>query len=88
MTQDLGKGINNYFQRTVRQTVQTSNQSYAQKVYNQAQDSWELQYRQQRYSQPILLTDGIENEKDVDQLLLEVEQRGINQLLEPQGQNR
>jgi len=85
MTQDTGNGIHNYFSRTVEDTVETPGESYVQTVYNETEDSFELQYRENRYSNPVLLSDDLGQEEDAEQLLLEARQRGINQLLEPSG---
>jgi len=83
MTQDTGGGIHNYFSRTVQETEETPSGRYVQTVYNSEEDTYELQLREQRYGQPVLLSEDLGQEEDAEQLLLEARERGINQLLEP-----
>jgi len=87
MTQDIGgyqKQPSNPLDIKTLESRQIGSEKYVQKAVNQETGNYSLLYREHgRYSKPITLSHGISQEKDVDQLMLEAEKRGINQLLEP-----
>jgi len=87
MTQEVG-GYHNQPRKPLDiktlETKQIGPDKYVQKAINQETQEYSLLYREHgRYSKPVTLSHGIQQEKDIDQLLLEAETRGINQLLQP-----
>jgi len=88
MTQEVGGYTNqprNPLDIKTLETKEISGDKYIQKAFNQETQEYSLLYREHgRYSKPITLSHGITQEKDIDQLMLEAETRGINQLLKPQ----
>lgn len=76
----------NMFDTLVQDTVKLGNQSYLQKSYNRAENTYSLLYREHgRYSKPVEITHSLENERDADQLLEAAERYGITELLERSG---
>jgi hypothetical protein len=85
MTDDIGRGVHNYFDITIEETTELEDDCYLQKVYNKEQESYGLLYRENgRYSSPEQVSMDVSNERDVDQLILAAERNGIEQILEPQ----
>jgi hypothetical protein len=75
-----------YFSTTVQETTELG-QGFIQKAYNPEKDEYSVLYRQHgRYSQPVELSDGINNERDAEQLILAAEENGITELLEPSNE--
>lgn len=74
----------NRFETLVQETVELGNQSYLQKAKDTAEQTYTLLYRENgRYTEPVELTYGINNEADADQLLTAAEEQGsITHLLE------
>lgn len=70
----------NYLDSTVTETQKTSNGSYVQMTYNEEQQSYELLYREQRYSQPVLLEHSLSFE-DAEKLLEDAKTSGVSCLL-------
>jgi len=73
----------NRFDRIVQETIELSADTYLQKTYDRNTDTYSLLYREHgRYSEPVELTHGLENERDADQLLKAAQTYGITELLE------
>ena len=64
--------------------IKIRDKEYVVKAYEPQKDSWSLLYKEDgRYSRPVELAHGIQNERDVDQLMLQAEETGVQHLLEP-----
>lgn len=82
MTQEIGKGILNYFSITARETRELGNNSYIQKAENTGTHDYALLYRENgRYSSPIMIEDS-PDEEHIDELMAKAEEQGIGGLLE------
>jgi len=73
----------NSFDTLVQETVELADNTYLQKAYNRRKETYSLLYREHgRYSEPVEITHGIENEENAEELIQTVEEKGFKQLRE------
>lgn len=83
MTDDIGRGIHNYFSKKTLDTVEINDNEYLQVAHDQETDSYSVLHRENgRYSQPVQITGGYENERDAQQILVAGEDGGFPQVRE------
>jgi len=81
MTQDVGKGIFNYFSITCRETVELSDDQYLQKAEDKGTHDYALLYKDNgRYGSPVLVADS-HDEEEIDELMAEAQENGVKDLL-------
>lgn len=90
MTQDTGYGVNNYFSKTLEKTVelqQNGEQVFLQKYRDEETGEYDLYVRNGgRYNSLEPVSTGLSSEADAEQLFLEAEERGLENLLDnPNG---
>ena len=72
----------NYFSRSVEETVETPNGRYVQRAYDSETETYEIQVREIRYGKPTVISPGIKNLEDANQILHEGKENGIVELME------
>lgn len=83
MTDELGSERPvDYFSSTVESTVETPSGRYVQRIYSSRSETYGLQVREKRYGEPTVISSGIRNREDADQLLALAEEDGIIELLQ------
>lgn len=82
MTQDVGKGIFNYFSITCRETIELGDNEYVQKAEDTGTHDYALLYRENgRYGSPVLVEES-HHEEEIDKLMAEAQENGMEALLE------
>jgi len=78
MTDDIGRGIHNYFNLKTVDTVEINDNEYLQTVQNTDTGEYSVQHREHGlYSKPVQIAEGYQQEKDAQQILVAAQQGGF-----------
>lgn len=82
MTDEIGRDTpTDYFDNTVEETMMTANGRYIQRIYNREDETYGIQTREKRYGKPTVITAGIKNLEDAQQIMIGASEFGIVELL-------
>jgi len=83
MTDDIGKGITNYFSLKTLDTVEINDNEYLQTIQNTNTGEYSIQHREHGlYSKPVQIADGYQQEKDAQQILVAAQNGGFPMIRE------
>lgn len=77
----MSDGVTDYLSLATQETRELGDNQYIQTAYNNDTDTFSVLYRGNgRYSEPVELTHGLQNERDALQILVAAEEHGFQKL--------